>query len=82
MAVGTKVIVFYDAEQAHQFEKLRARFPIHAALTYPIDAARLEAALAAGVPTGTPGSRPAQRGRRPRSSRKRTRCPVITSARR
>ena len=43
---GTKIIVFYDAEQAHQFERLRTRFPIHAALTYPVDPARLEAALA------------------------------------
>jgi hypothetical protein len=42
---GTKVIVFYDAEQAHQFERLRTRFPIHAALRYPIDPAQLEAAL-------------------------------------
>jgi AmiR/NasT family two-component response regulator len=42
---GTKVIVFYEAEQAHQFERLRTRFPIHAALTYPIDPARLTAAL-------------------------------------
>lgn len=41
----TKVIVFYDAEQIHQFERLRGRFPIHAALTYPVDPARLEAAL-------------------------------------
>ena len=45
MAVETKVIVFYDAEQAHQYERLRSRFPIHAAFTYPIDPARLEAAL-------------------------------------
>jgi AmiR/NasT family two-component response regulator len=43
---GTKIIVFYDAEQAHQFERLRTRFPIHAALTYPVDPVRLEAALA------------------------------------
>ena len=42
----TKIIVFYDAEQAHQFERLKSRFPIHAALTYPIDPAGLEAALA------------------------------------
>jgi hypothetical protein len=42
----TKVIVFYDAEQAHQFDKLRGRFLIHAALSYPIDPAKLEAALA------------------------------------
>lgn len=43
---GTKVVVFYDAEQSHQFERLRARFPVHAALSYPVDPARLEAALA------------------------------------
>lgn len=44
---GTRVIVFYDAEQSHQFERLRTRFPIHAALTYPIDPGKLEAALVA-----------------------------------
>ena len=43
---ATKVIVFYDAEQAHQFERLRVRFPIEAALSYPIDPAKLDAALA------------------------------------
>ena len=43
---GTRIVVFYDAEQAHQFERLRTRFPIHAALTYPVDPVRLEAALA------------------------------------
>ena len=43
---GTKVIVFYDLEQAHQFERLRTRFPIHAALGYPIQPEKLEAALA------------------------------------
>lgn len=42
---GTRVIVFYEKEYAHQFDKLRARFPIHASLTYPIEPARLEAAL-------------------------------------
>jgi hypothetical protein len=46
MAVETRVIVFYDAGQAHQFERLRSRFPVHAALTYPIDTAKLKAALA------------------------------------
>lgn len=45
---GTRVIVFYDIEQTHQFERVRSRFPIHAALTYPIDPAKLEAALAGG----------------------------------
>jgi hypothetical protein len=43
---GTQVIVFYDAEQAHQFERLRARFPIRAALAYPIQPEQLAAALA------------------------------------
>ena len=43
---GTKVIVFYDKEQAHQFERVRSRFPIHAALSYPIEPAQLETALA------------------------------------
>ena len=42
----TKIIVFHESEQTHQFERLRARFPIHAALTYPIDPVRLEAVLA------------------------------------
>jgi hypothetical protein len=41
----SKIIVFYDTEQVHQFDRLRQRFPIHAALTYPIDPARLDAAL-------------------------------------
>lgn len=43
---GTRVIVFYDAEQSHQFERLRTRFPIHAALSYPIRTEKLEEALA------------------------------------
>jgi hypothetical protein len=43
---GTQVIVFYDAEQAHQFERLRTRFPIRAALPYPIQPEQLAAALA------------------------------------
>jgi len=47
---GTRVIVFYDAEQKHQFERLRSRFRIHAALTYPIDVGQLEEAISAGEP--------------------------------
>lgn len=46
MAVGTQVIVFYDAEQTHQFERLRTRFPMRAALAYPIQPEQLAAALA------------------------------------
>ena len=41
----TKVIVFYDTEQTHQFERLRVRFPIEAAFSYPIDPKKLAAAL-------------------------------------
>lgn len=40
-----KVVVFYQEEYAPKFEALRARFAIHAALTFPVDAARLEAVL-------------------------------------
>jgi len=43
---NTKIIVFYDVEQAHQYERLRTRFPIYAAFTYPIDPTGLAAALA------------------------------------
>lgn len=42
---GTKVIVFYDPEQSAQFDKVRVRFPVHATLSYPVDAAKLESAL-------------------------------------
>ena len=42
---ATKVIVFYDADQAHQFARLQSRFPIQEALAYPIDPDRLAAAL-------------------------------------
>jgi len=41
----TKVIVFYENEHAHQLDRLRAQFPIHAALAYPIDTHLLEASL-------------------------------------
>ena len=42
---NTKVIVFYEKDQAHQLVKLQAQFPIHAALAYPIDSHLLEASL-------------------------------------
>jgi hypothetical protein len=41
----TQVIVFYEQEFAHQLEKLTSRFPVHAALVFPIEEAALEAAL-------------------------------------
>lgn len=46
---GTKVIVFLEKEYAHQFERVASRFPIHRALTFPIDAEELEGALTALV---------------------------------
>ena len=40
-----KVIIFYEKEYLHQFEKLRARFSYHAELSYPIDESQLRNAL-------------------------------------
>ena len=42
---ATKVVVFYEHEQAHQLEKLRARFPLFATLTYPIAPTQVQATL-------------------------------------
>ena len=41
----TRVIVFYQEEYADKFERLRSRFPVFAALPFPIESARLEACL-------------------------------------
>ncbi|MDQ7075774.1 MAG: hypothetical protein Q9O24_11625 [Gammaproteobacteria bacterium] len=41
----TKIVVFYDREQAHQLEKLSSRFPLLATLTYPLDTAQLQNTL-------------------------------------
>ena len=47
----TRVIVFYEQQYAAQFEKLRTRFPVFAALSYPISAADLARELSrAGEP--------------------------------
>lgn len=40
-----KVIIFYEKEYSHQFEKLQARFSFHAELSYPIDEVKLKSAL-------------------------------------
>ena len=40
-----KVIIFYEKEYFHQFEKLRARFSFYTELAYPIDTQQLKAAL-------------------------------------
>jgi len=41
----TKIVVFYDREQAHQLEKLSSRFPLLVTLTYPLDSELLEKTL-------------------------------------
>jgi hypothetical protein len=41
----TRVIIFFEQEYAHQFERIRSRFPIHAALSFPIDTEQLQAVL-------------------------------------
>jgi DNA-binding NtrC family response regulator len=41
----TRVIVFYEKEFLHQFERVTQRFPIHAALPFPIEQVDLENAL-------------------------------------
>ncbi len=42
-----RLIIFYEKEYLHQFEKLRARFSFHAELAYPIDENSLQQALVA-----------------------------------
>ena len=42
---GVKVIIFYEKEYLHQFEKIRTRFSFHAELPYPIDKLQLKYAL-------------------------------------
>ena len=42
---ATRVIVFYEQEYAHQLERLTSRFPVHAALPFPIEVGALEEAL-------------------------------------
>lgn len=41
----TRLIVFYEKEHEHQLDKLRARFPLHATLAYPIAPEALEQCL-------------------------------------
>lgn len=40
-----KLIVFYEKEYRHQFDRLRARFTFHAELPFPIDTAELKHAV-------------------------------------
>lgn len=43
---GTRIVVFYDPQVREQLDQVMERFPGFVALPYPIDEARLEAALA------------------------------------
>ena len=42
---STRVIVFYDQEFLPQFDKLRARLPVHAAIAFPVEAGALREIL-------------------------------------
>ncbi|MBD3609703.1 MAG: hypothetical protein HUJ30_04055 [Gammaproteobacteria bacterium] len=42
----TRIVVFYEKEYEHQYEKVRSRFPIHASLAFPIDENELEENIA------------------------------------
>ncbi len=44
-ARGSRVVVFYQQDQADKFERLRSRFPIFDALAFPVDEPALEASL-------------------------------------
>ncbi len=41
-----KLIVFYEKEYAHQFEKLQSRYTFHATFSYPIDEGEIDSVLA------------------------------------
>lgn len=43
---ATRIVVFYEKEFAHQFERISNRFLFHAALTYPVDESLLAESVA------------------------------------
>lgn len=51
----TRVIVFYDREYLPQFDKLRARLPVHAAVAFPVEAHELKSCIAAVAAFQTQG---------------------------
>jgi hypothetical protein len=51
----TRVIIFYDREYLPQFDKLRARLPVHAAVAFPVEAHELKSCLAAVAAFQTQG---------------------------
>lgn len=44
------VIVFYEKEYAHQFDRLRSQFSVYESLPFPVDEDRLKHALRAAYP--------------------------------
>jgi DNA-binding NtrC family response regulator len=50
---SVKVICFYQREYRHQFEDLTSRFPIFEAIPFPVELARVEAALRRALKGGT-----------------------------
>jgi hypothetical protein len=46
----TRVIVFYDREYLPQFDRLRARLPVHAAIAFPVEECDLRYHLAEMAP--------------------------------
>lgn len=42
---ATRVVVFYEREYTPQFDRLRARLPVHAAIAFPVDADTLREIL-------------------------------------
>lgn len=42
---GTRIIVFYEKDVEHQFQKLRARFSFDGEFMFPIDEAKLQACI-------------------------------------
>jgi len=50
---ATRVIIFYEREFAPQFDKLRARLPVHHALMFPIEESALRVCLQEQGASGT-----------------------------
>jgi len=48
--VDAQVIVFYEQEYLHQFERLRGQFRVFESLAFPIDEETLDRALKAAKP--------------------------------
>ena len=47
----TNVIVFYEKEYLHQFERLRGQFEVFTSLEFPVDETALDRALKAAKPS-------------------------------